>query len=289
MANDSSSTFDFSLSSVSGIAAPVLTGESSGAQTQESASSESSVVTSGVESATPGKRKSRSRSPSKRLPPTMEDAVISYAGAEEQLVQVMPEEVRRTGASSSEGRRSSRDAAGTPRRRAVSLLHPTLEPLAMGTWMGVRASGAPDTPRDRRGQPMPPREPKARGVSPLPPIPLADLHAPQERGDMVAIDIDFDAELAEVVELDQQLVALDPEETKFPPQPTPEMQGVIVAAAPMPPTPNGAGVLGGMSNPTNKGVAGMATSSSTDVVQHFDIGTDDVRVKRAPRVRPRRV
>ena len=138
---------------------------------------------------------------------------------------------------------------------------------------------------------MPPREPKARGVAPLPPVPLADLRAPQEHGDMVAVDdFDFDAELGEVMGLDRQLVALKPGEPQLPPQPTPEMQGVIVVAAPMPPMPNGADVLrgmsnptvpGGMSSPTNKGAAGMATSSSTDIVQHFNIGNDDVHVKLA--------
>ena len=163
----------------------------------------------------------------------------------------------------------------------------------MGTWMGVRASGAPDTPRDRRGQPMPPREPKARGVAPLPPIPLADLRAPQVRGDLVAVDdIDFEAELGEVMDLDQQLVALDTVQPQLPPQPTPEMQGVIVSAATMPPMPNGADGPGGMSNPTIpggmsgptcRGSAGMATSSSTDVVQRFNIGNDDARVGRARR------
>ena len=143
----------------------------------------------------------------------------------------------------------------------------------------VRSTGHTARPQ---GTAEPPREPKAKGMAPLPPIPLAHLRVPQERGDLVAVDdIDFEAELGAVMELDQQLVALDAGQPQLPPQPTPEMQGVIVAAAPMPPMPNGAGVPSGTSNPTNRGDAGMATSSSTDVVQHFNIGNDDVRVRGA--------
>ena len=115
----------------------------------------------------------------------------------------------------------------------------------------------------------------------------------------MAVDkFDFESELGEVMELDQQLAALRPTEPQLTPQPTPMMEGVIVVAAPAPPMTNGAAQPGGIANPASggghaipaMGVAAAARSRS-DVVPHFNIGDDDVHVRRAraPRVRPRRV
>ena len=149
MADETS--FEFSVSSASGAAALVFASGSSGRQTHEGVSPESSVsvVAPRADSAV-GKADERSRSPSSRLPAMQEEAVVPYVEGNELLLQGVQGETGRTDASSGDRRGSSRDAAGT-QRRALTLRQPLHDPIALGAWMGVRAHGAPGTPSRTKG------------------------------------------------------------------------------------------------------------------------------------------
>ena len=162
--------------------------------------------------------------------------------------------------------------------------------------MGVRAQGAPDTPRGRR-EPSLPRPPRVPVVALMPPLPVVDLQMPPVRGELVAIDnFDLEASLGEEMDLDSQLVAVHRGEAPLPPQPTLEMSGTIVAAGPAPPTPNGVAQPSGVQDPARgsgneilAGRVGAAAGLRSQVVQHF-IGDSDANVRaRAPKVRPKRL
>ena len=115
MADESS--LEFSMSSASGAAVPVVASGSSGRQTQESASSESSLsIVAPRAASVAGQGNERSRSPSNRLPATQEEAVVPFDGEDEVQLQGTQGEMHNMDVSSGDRRGSSRDAAGTHRR-----------------------------------------------------------------------------------------------------------------------------------------------------------------------------
>ena len=116
--------------------------------------------------------------------------------------------------------------------------------------------------------------------APLPTLPLMlpMQPPPPVHGVMVAVDA-FDLEDGIATEMgpDPEATVLGRAEPPLQPQPTPMMEGVLVASEPVPPTPNGVSQPGGTSGPTSGGgnqilagsMGSIAAGPPRGVVQRF--------------------